>query len=238
MSKRNRKTGVWQADIERSMKNTPTKIVVDQVVELNLNITKFWKDVEGWAPMEAVELLSKSRLDRQVSLSRTLKLWLSPSAEKADDYNLDSDGRLILGWANLGSLIEGTMKWFLSVFYKDYMNDPHAIRKNDRLTDPDVLSLEPLRVFFNRAIWMTHNDRTHPVCPWSQPVCNLDDWINWDDWIAHVQQRRNAIHAFKNRELGTLDELERYIHGYNIFLNELNSRVPYPDSYNHHNWIG
>ena len=69
--------------------------VVDRIVTLNDGLRQFWTKADGWAPIEAAQLLSKSRLDWQVSLSICLKIWVS---EPLPD---DENGRLILGWANL-----------------------------------------------------------------------------------------------------------------------------------------
>ena len=112
---------------------------------LNEGLRRFWTKADGWAPSEAARLLSKSRLDWQVSLSSCLKIW---SKEHNSD---DESGCLILAWVNLGSLVEGTMKLFMSVWYNDYMNDNEAIKKRGRdVKDPDILSLEEMRVFFKK----------------------------------------------------------------------------------------
>ena len=95
----------------------PTAQVVQRIETLNRNLAGFWKDANGWAPIEAAGILSKSRLDWQVSLSSTLRMWLR------EPPNALSDGELILAWANLGSLIEGTLKLFLSAYYNDFQND-------------------------------------------------------------------------------------------------------------------
>lgn len=141
-----------------------------------------------------------------MSLSICLKIWL---AEYLPD---DKSGRLILAWTNLGSLVEGTMKLFLSVWYEDYKKDVEAIKKKGRkkgkLTDPDNLQLEPMRQFFRKRIW--------------------DE--DWDAWIQHIQQRRNAIHAYKNRDIGTFNEFFVDVRRYLEFLRYINSRLPYPDN--------
>jgi len=185
----------------------PIGKVIEQIVLKNDGIAKFWSSAYGWAPLDAAGLLSKSRFDRQISLSRTLTLWVRPAVNA---QALDADGKLILGWANLGSLVEGSLKWFLSVYYEDYKADINALRdKASDLKDPDGLTLESLRVFFKRSVW-TPADR-------------------WDAWILHVQQRRNAIHSFKDRDIGTLDEIEGDTREYWDFLQDLDGRVPYPD---------
>lgn len=177
--------------------------VVEEIITVNQKIADNWCNVHGWAPTEAADLLAKSRLDRQVSLSHCLTIWL----EKADeDYN---DGCLVLAWVNLGSLVEGTMKFFLSVFLRDYSNNPVQNRNGD--IPPDELQLERLRQFFSREkIFMKNTKR-------------------WDKWVLHIQNRRNAIHTYKDREIGTYDEFWRDLKQYLEFLNELEGRVPYPD---------
>lgn len=181
--------------------------VIDQIVSKNDRIARFWSTAQGWAPLDAARLLRKSRLDLQVSLARTLTLWVPPAIRPQAP---DMDGRLILGYANLGSLVEGTLKWFLSVFYDNYKADINALRdKAGELKGPDAVMLEPLRVFFKRSVWVS------------------DD--SWDAWILRVQQRRNAIHSYKHRDIGTLAELERDIRKYWDFVQDLDDRVPYPD---------
>lgn len=176
--------------------------VIQRIIKLNEGLQKFWEDSEGWAPPEAAWLLEKSRLDWQVSLSNCLKIWISKPSKK------ESDGFLILGWANLGSLVEGTMKLFLSVWYEVYKDDQDLIiMRRGQLQDPDVLKLEAMRQYFKKKIW--------------------DD--TWDTWVLRIQRRRNAIHAFKERDIGThsdlLDEIRKYLE----FLRYMNARLPYPD---------
>jgi len=176
--------------------------IVNHIISLNKGISDFWKNSVGWAPIESAQLLSKSRLDWQVSLSKSLKLWqgtLDPDAK---------EGCLILAWANLGALVEGTLKLFLSVYYEDYKN--HAIWKKGNIVDPDIFELEKLRLFFRDGIWSSGQ-------------------MHWDDWILKIQQRRNAIHAFKNRQIGTFDEFFGELDQYLTFLQEINSQLPYPD---------
>src|SRR5438309_1615922 len=82
--------------------------VIEQIVRIHERLHHDWHD-GGWAPQDAANLLKSSRLDWLVSLAYTLKLWKDRNA--ADKNH---DGALILAWANLGSLVEGAMKFFLS----------------------------------------------------------------------------------------------------------------------------
>ncbi len=101
------------------------------------------------------------------------------------------------------------MKFFLSVFLRDYLNDPVQRRNKD--VCPDELQLEQLRQFFcEHDIWM-------------------EDRSRWNQWVLHIQQRRNAIHAYKDREIDTFEEFWVDLRQYLEFLDELEGRVPYPD---------
>jgi hypothetical protein len=183
----------------------PIDEVVNRIITLNDGLRHFWSKMDaGWAPIEAAQLLSRSRLDWQVSLSKCLKKWL---VEFSVDEN---DGRLIMAWTNLGSLVEGTMKLFLSVYYVDYQKDVLALKKrNGNLIDPDTLDLEKMRLFFRDRFWNNENN-------------------NWDSWILHIQQRRNAVHAFKNRDIGTIEEFYDDVRKYLEFLRYINDKLPYP----------
>lgn len=178
--------------------------VIVEITALTEKMSTFWSNCHGWAPLEAAELLSESRLDWQVSLSHSLHLWKLPSSG-SDDAAMQ-----ILGYANLGALVEGALKLFLSVFYKDYLADVEAIRgRSGTIKAPDRVTLEPLRQFFVKRIWFS--------------------WDDWDPWIQRIQQRRNAIHAFRDRDIGSHSELIEDIRTYLKFLRRINDQLPYPD---------
>ena len=100
------------------------------------------------------------------------------------------------------------MKLFLSVWYETYKDDEdYVVMRRGELQDPDRLQLEPMRQYFKKKIW--------------------DD--TWDKWVQRVQQRRNAIHAYKDRDIGTHSELLDDIRKYLVFLRYINIRLPYPD---------
>ncbi len=121
---------------------------ISRIISGNEKLADFWSNCHGWAPIEAAELISKSRLDWQIELSNTLLLW---TAEKI------SDGELILAWANLGALIEGTLKLYLSVYYLDYLKDEESIKDRSGTITPDVLALEKLKQFFRKKNFLTPN---------------------------------------------------------------------------------
>ena len=116
---------------------------IDQIIDLNERIRSFWHEqAGGWAPTKAANLLENSRLDRLVALSHNLRLWTQPRSEAEDE------GRLILAWANLGILVEGTMTWFLCVWEDAYASNPMRSRRGFDL-DANRLTFEEMTRYFD-----------------------------------------------------------------------------------------
>lgn len=178
--------------------------IVSDIIRMNDDIRTFWSNAHGWAPDDAAELLARSRLDWQASLSRCLKSWLERSTAE------EHDGRLILGWVNLGCLVEGTLKFFLSVYEGDYSKAPHTRGRKKKPCNIDRLELEEMRQYFNKHIW---TDSQRP----------------WDDWLTKIRDRRNAIHAYEDRDIGTFEKFFAEMETYLDFLIELEGQVPEPD---------
>lgn len=184
------------------------KDVVGRIIKLNAGLYRFWSKSEGWAPIEAAGLLSKSRLDWQVSLSETLRIWTKKTKPL-------TPGELILAWANLGSLVEGTLKTFLSVWYNDYKADVDNLKqanvydkKKGQIREPDGLTLEPLKQYFNQKKLLGKESLA---------------------LVELVQLRRNAIHAFKDKKIGNTAEFRKALKSYLDMLREVNLGLPYPD---------
>ena len=175
---------------------------IEHVVRINEHICDFWGN-GGWAPSSAAEMLSKSRLDWQVSLSKNLSRWLPVPDE--DEH----DGSLILAWGNLGVLVEGTMMWFLCVFHEDYSSYP--IMKKGKAVEPDEIRFSDLCRFFQNTVW-TKNQKD-----------------KWEPFVNLVRERRNAIHAYKDRPIGSFDEFYKAVLTYRNFMLDLEGQVPYPD---------
>jgi hypothetical protein len=47
--------------------------------------------------------------------------------------------------------------------------------------------------------------------------------------VQRVQQRRNAIHAFKDRDIGSVEEFFDEVRIYLDFLVDVTMGLPYPD---------
>ena len=187
---------------------TPPSETITRIELLNRKLAGFWKAAHGWAPIEAAGLLSAARLDWQVSLSSSLRNWLR------DPPDTLSDGDLILAWTNLGALIEGTLKLFLSVYYTDFQEDVENLKvagafdhKARAAKSPDGLTLEPLRKYVAAR-----------------------DLIgaSGDALVKLVQERRNAIHAFKDRPIGDDAEFWGAVRDYLAMLGDVDGYLPYP----------
>ncbi len=168
------------------------------------NLTRYVMEFwscSGWAQGESSILLNKSMLHWQASLAGSLLRW----------PNTDSDGDLILAWTNLGALVEGYLKLFLCIHCHDYSRDVKGIRRHGKRIDPDGSRLEELRQFFVKRIW--------------------DAGVNWSPYVELVQKRRNAVHAFQRRDIGTLDEWTEALRLHLSFMRGVNLMLPYPDEY-------
>lgn len=193
------------------------EIIVDAITKTNRELQQFWSSAHGWAPQEAAELLSVSRLDWQASLSESLSLWAH-----LDDTR---HGDLILAWTNLGALIEGSLKLFLSVYLHTYKSHIKSGKKSEEVIEgkkffaqftnkqgsvqaPDIIELEKLIQFFAK-----------------QEIVNTKQI----DFLKTVQQKRNAIHAYKNRDIGHFSDFHFSLNEYWDLLSELKYRLPYPD---------
>lgn len=115
----------------------------------------------------------------------------------------------------MGSLIEGTIKTLLSVWYETYKADVENLKKANAYDhgkqaahSPDGLGLEKLRVYCK-----------------TKGLLSADG----DALVDLVQQRRNAIHAFKDRPIGDGLEFQSAVRTYLALLRNVNARLPYPD---------
>ena len=160
---------------------------------------EFWGRSEGWSPVDAALLLGKSMLHWQTSLALSLSRWV----------NATSDGDLILAWTNIGALVEGHLQLLLCVYYDDYADEADGIRRHRKRIGPDEGQLEELRQFFVKHIWNVGT--------------------NWSPYVELVQRRRNAVHAFKERDIGTFQEWTDVLRLHLSFVRDIEDRLPYPD---------
>src|SRR5699024_10742019 len=123
------------------------------------------------------------------------------------------NGDLILAWTNLGALVEGSMKVFLSVYYEDYIKDTNIIKNYGENIDPDSAMFNRLIIFFNKSIWTN------------------DEKEERNKWLEIIRDRRNAIHAYQDKDIEDFNAYHKHVKQFVGFINDINSRILYLDMY-------
>ena len=141
------------------------------------NTVLIWKGVHGIAPDNAAKKLDIAMLDWQSELTKTLKIWI--------DKGLDMTvGELILARANLGAVVESWLRFFYCVFYDDYINQPMKNKKGHILEPEKDMRFEDLKKFSTGILWDDEKSK---------------DYL----WVDSIQKKRNAIHSFTYKDIGT-----------------------------------
>ena len=173
------------------------------------NVSLLWKNVHGIAPDNAAKKLDIAMLDWQSELTKTLKIWI--------DKGLDMTvGELILARANLGAVVESWLRFFYCVFYDDYINQPMVNKKGKVLEPEKDMRFEDLKNFSTGILW--DDDKS-------------SDYL----WVDSIQHKRNAIHSFTYKELGTpadfLLDVDRLCEFVDMILNHLPPVEEYIECY-------
>ena len=130
--------------------------------------------------LHLIMLLKKldiAMLDWQSELTKTLKIWI--------DKGLDMTvGELILARANLGAVVESWLRFFYCVFYDDYINQPMKNKKGQILEPEKDMRFEDLKKFSTGILWDDEKSK---------------DYL----WVDSIQKKRNAIHSFTYKDIGS-----------------------------------
>jgi hypothetical protein len=148
----------------------------DVLVILTSNSALIWKEARGIAPDSAADKLDDAMLEWQSELTKTLKIWIDKGLAM-------TTGELILARANLGAVVESWLKFFYCVYYDDYSKNPITNYKG-KMIEPEKASFNDLKDFSCGKLW---GDENSP------------EYI----WVNSVQYKRNAIHSFRYRDIGT-----------------------------------
>jgi len=162
------------------------------------NTVLVWKESYGIASNEAYFKIDKAMLNWHIELTNTLEIWLNKGLDM-------TDGELILAYANLGAVVESWLKFFYSVYYDDYCKNPIIIK--NKMVEPEGMKFEMLKNFSVEKLWNNKES---------------EGYI----WVDSIQHKRNAIHSFQFRAIGTpatfLDDIE---HLYD-FVDDVLSHLP------------
>ncbi|SHO43658.1 hypothetical protein [Anaerocolumna xylanovorans] len=173
------------------------------LVILTNNAALIWKEARGIAPDSSADKLDDAMLEWQSELTKTLKIWIDKGLAM-------TAGELILARANLGAVVESWLKFFYCVYYEDYCKSPITNNKG-KMIEPEKASFDNLKDFSSGKLW---DDVNSPVYA----------------WVDSVQHKRNAIHSFRYRDIGTAQEfLDDIDHLYNFVENVLSHFPPLED---------
>lgn len=172
---------------------------------LTKDITDSWSESRGIAPDSVADKVDTAMFDWMNDLTGTLGIWI--------DKGLDmTDGELILAHANLGSLVECWLRFFYCAFYEEYVRNPYM--KHGKGLDPDDkhMDFEYLKQHSKGILW---DDCRDPLYL----------------WIDKIQQHRNAIHAFRYREIGSPADFLLDLDSYRDFIETISNRLPSIEEY-------
>ena len=172
------------------------------------NVALLWKDVYGIAPNEAAAKLNKAMLNWQSELTNTLEIWIDKSLDM-------SEGELILAYANLGAVVESWLKFFYCVYYEDYCKKPIRDKKG-KMVEPEKASFDDLKKFSTGKLWRNRKSKEYR-------------------WVKSVQYKRNAIHSFEYRNIGSpwdfLCDVDSLYHFVDNIISHLPPIEDYIESY-------
>ena len=198
--------------------------MINKILRLTDITISEWADPWGYAPGNAAEKISSSKTDWVFSLTHTLKDW----DDKANDIEIMSIGEIILAYANIGALVEAWMMFLLAVYDCDYSRNKHK-RKNGKTMSIKDMGLSDLTAYYAETVWQTNIIRPDESVYSKEQRSEYRDIL---DWIQKIEQYRNAIHCFKDRPIGTQEELVTDIKKYYKFLVKIIDRLPEsPESY-------
>ncbi len=171
----------------------------NQLLKKTQEVTDLWREHSMLAPQNVAIKLDNAMLEWLNDLTRALIIWIS----KGNDM---TDGELILARVNLGAVLEFWLKFFYTIHYEDYRKDEKAPANRQGLIEPEKASFEQLKSFARDTL--------------------LGVGDNTFNWITTVQQKRNAIHSFKFRDIGTSEEFLEDINKLNVFVDSIIDKLP------------
>lgn len=158
----------------------PRKSNFDILLDQTKNTMLIWKNVHGIASNGTAKKMDLAMLDWQYELTKTLRVWIDKGLEM-------TTGELILARANLGAVVETWLRFFYCVFYDDYMKQPKKDRNGKVLEPENDMRFEDLKIFSTGILWDDNESEDYK-------------------WVDSVQKKRNAIHSFTYRNIGTPEE--------------------------------
>jgi predicted RNase H-like HicB family nuclease len=207
--------GSTEMEAVDNVENLATRVLKEKLLDTISEIEKTHSEIKLQFGQGDDLLISLSfhkpdpnvRFDRLVSLSGTLRYWAKwPMTE----------GELILAWVNLGALLEGTLKGFLTIYSCDFERDTdkhnsvNAVHKKgtkkDSLKHPGELKPEDLINYFRLQKLLTENEL---------------------EAALRIRNNRNAVHALLGNKLDPQDQFVESVEEYRSI--QLNSIISFRD---------
>lgn len=172
---------------------------LDFIIRTTDNTTLIWEKAvqEAIPPRSVAQKIDEAMLDWMRELTKTLRLWTDKGGKM-------TSGDLILARANLGALVESWLKFFYCAYNEDYQHNPKTNKKG--AIEPNDLSFDFLKQY-SRGILYELND-------------------DWEKWVESIQRKRNAIHSFNYREIGTSEVFYDDVEKLYEFIELITGRLP------------
>ncbi|GEM_PF-1282487 len=222
--------------------NIDTRRVNDAYLKITKKTSKLVSVWRNFIEQEGLRKKYIIMLDWQVSLTNSLKYWLSM------DTNI-STGDLILARINLGMLVETWLRIFFTIYSYDYQNDDFIIIKNriEKIKDRKKKRIEIKDLTFNNLITFFISkidpELFYQCCPAPEGFFELigkegtteffqykeDEAKSYDcfkKWLDKIRDTRNSVHSFTYREIGTYNDFIEDIVKYSSFLDIIMQQLP------------
>lgn len=145
-----------------------------------------WEDIHGITTEDTANIMDKAMLNWLTELTNTLEIWI----QKGENM---TTGELLLARVNIGSIVESWLRHFYTAYHEDYMKNPIKDKKHKVKAPEKDLSFEELKNFSISILWKDKNDDMYK-------------------WVDSVQHKRNAVHSYIYKDIGTprnfLDDID------------------------------
>ena len=159
-----------------------------------------WSDIHGIAPAETASIMDKAMLNWLTELTNALEIWIN----KGEDMTI---GELLLARVNIGSIVESWLRHFYTAYQENYMKNPIRDKKQ-RIKAPEKdLSFEELKNLSIGILWDDKQDKMYK-------------------WVDSVQHKRNAVHSYLYKEIGTAADFMNDINTLRCFIELIERRLP------------
>lgn len=229
---------------------------LNKIQEKTGRILKSWERHSGWAPTSVSQIFFETNLKWTSELTNCLTIWyedfcniklvdFAVNQTRGSTNNLNVDGKLILAYVNLGSIVENWLKFFLTIYYQDFTKSASSKFTSYIASDINRMSqeskkalkhsLEPYYEFKYNAFINKKTEDFKLHSPLKISFKNLIDFLEEDNifnttliqWLNKIRIKRNIIHSYKdNKGLGDIEDFINDIEVLYILITEIEIRLP------------